>query len=73
VVLIPDIAKKYRQKINPINSALPDRDIFYIKESIIRKVRTELLLRISKGYENINVNSIEEEVDKSLKAVSITY
>ena len=67
-----EVAKKYRDKINPINSPLPDKDIYYIKEKIIKRVKTELTLRIEKDYENINLNLIEQEVDKSLKEAKIT-
>lgn len=66
-----DIAKKYRDKINPLNRPFPDRDISYIKEQIIRRVRGELLLRISKGYENINLGLVEELVDDSLKELNV--
>lgn len=66
-----DIAKKYREKINPVNTALPDKDIEYIREKLIRKIRAELLTRIKKGYENINLNIVEEEVDKVLKEMNI--
>ena len=66
-----EIAKKYREKINPINTPLPDKDIDYIKTKITNKVRAELMLRISKGYENINSDLIEELVDKALKNMNV--
>ena len=66
-----DIAKKYRNKINPLNRPFFDREVLYIKEQIIKRVRGELLLRISKGYENINLDLIEELVDDSLKKLNI--
>ncbi len=53
-----ELAKKYREKINPISKSLPDKDIFYIKTKIINRVRAELMIRISKGYENIDLNLI---------------
>lgn len=65
------IAKKYREKINPISSPLPDKDILYIKEKIIKRVKAELNLRINKGYENIDLNLVEQEVGKSLKETNI--
>ena len=49
-----EIAKKYREKINPNNKHLPCKDINYIKTKIKNKVRAELKIRISKGYENID-------------------
>ena len=36
-----DIAKKYREKINPINRNLPGKDTGKIKKKVINKVRNE--------------------------------
>jgi len=66
-----DIAKKYRDKINPTTSQLPYEDTTYIKNKIINKVRNELRLRISKGYTNINISLIEPLTDKYLKELKI--
>ncbi|MFH1358501.1 MAG: hypothetical protein ABIH37_01285 [archaeon] len=66
-----NIAKKYREKINPSNSELPHKDIIYIKNKITNKVRNELQVRISKGYENINLNLIDSLIDKHLKETKI--
>lgn len=66
-----DIAKKYREKINPVNTYLPDKDINYIKQKITNKVRAELLIRISKGYENINLKIVEKFVDKTLQEMNV--
>lgn len=66
-----EIAKRYREKINPINTVLPYKDITYIKDKITNKVKIELLLRISKGYKNIDLNLIEELVDKYLKKTKV--
>ncbi|MAG19988.1 hypothetical protein CL618_00980 [archaeon] len=65
-----EIAKKYREKINP-KTKLPEKDIEYVKDKIIKKVRKELVLRISKGYENIDLNLIEKLVDESLEKMEI--
>tara|TARA_Y100000310_G_C20497890_1_gene722460 strand:- start:165 stop:506 length:342 start_codon:yes stop_codon:yes gene_type:complete len=65
-----NIAKKYREKINPVHSQLPDKDILYIKTKITNRVRSELLMRISRGYENIDLELVEGLVDKALK---VTY
>jgi len=62
-----NIAKEYREKINPSRDNLPDKDIKNIKTKVTNKVKAELLLRISKGYENINLDLVEELVDKFLK------
>ena len=62
-----EIAKKYREKINPINRSLPDRDLEHIKVKIVNRVRVELNIRISKGYKNIDLFLVDELVDKALK------
>jgi len=67
-----EIARKYREKINPANRSLPENDINEIKRKIINKVNSELKLRISRGYENINLLLVEELVDKSLKEMKIS-
>ena len=66
-----NIAKKYREKINPVNNALPDKDVNYIKSKIINKIKSELLLRISKNYKNINLDLIEPFVDEVLKECGV--
>jgi len=65
------MAKKYREKINPISSAFPYKDISFVKTGIINKVRAELLQRISKGYKGIDIDSIEKSADKALKDVNV--
>ncbi len=66
-----ELAKKYREKINPLDRLLPDKDISYIRNKIINKVKSELMIRILRGYENINLGLVEELVDKSLKDMKI--
>ena len=66
-----DIARKYREKINPIKNLLPKKDASYIKNKIINKVKSELLMRISKGYENIDLDLVEELVNVFLKKMII--
>ena len=66
-----DKAKSYRDKINPIGVPLPERDIEYIRDKITKKVKAELQLRISKGYENIDLSLIESRVDSTLKEMKI--
>lgn len=68
-----EISKIYREKINPLNTSLPEIDINYIKGKIKRKVQSELLLRISKGYTNINLDEVDEEIDKSLKEMKVIW
>lgn len=52
-----EIAKKYREKINPVDSKLPDSS--EIKNIIIKKVNNELKIRILKGYKNIDLSLVE--------------
>lgn len=66
-----EIAKKYREKINPADRVLSNKDIGYIRAKIINKVKSELMTRISKGYKNINLNLIDELVNKFLKDMNI--
>jgi len=65
------IAKKYREKINPVKSCLSYSDAIEIRVKIINKVRNELRLRISKGYDGIDLNLIEELVDKYLRDMKV--
>lgn len=60
-----EIAKRYREKIHPIGNVLPDK--IYVRDKIVRKVRAELGLRISRGYEGINLNLVDGEVDLVLE------
>lgn len=66
------IAKKYRRKINPFNEPLPSEDIKFIRNKVIKKVKSELIARISKGYSNLFPESIESEVDYLLKEIQVS-
>lgn len=66
-----EIAKRYRNMINPINVSLPEKDIAYIKERLVKRIKGELGLRISKGYENIDLGLVEEDVDRVLEELGI--
>ena len=66
-----EIAKSYREKINPKNTSFHGKDIKDIKDRIIKKVRVELNLRISKGYENINIELIEPTINEILKKTKV--
>ena len=59
-------------KINPINRVLPDKDIDHIKNRIIRNVKAELLSRVSRGYENIDLSSVEEVIAGVLRDMKIS-
>jgi hypothetical protein len=66
------IAKIYREKINPTNRSLPFHDLSEIKEKIIKKVNCELNIRINRGYKNINLELVEELVDNALKELNVS-
>ncbi len=66
-----EIARRYREKINPINKSLPAHDTKDVREKIIRKVRAELNLRIERGYTNINLSLVEEFVDNLLRELGV--
>jgi hypothetical protein len=66
-----EIAKKYREKINPIDRTLPFEDIKYLKDRILNRVKSELMVRILKGYSNIDLSLVESETEKRLKELSI--
>lgn len=66
-----EIAKRYREKINPINKNLSDKDIEEIRRKVINKVKSELMIRIGRGYENIDLSLVEKFVEKSLSEMKI--
>ena len=66
-----ELARGYREKINPVNLPLPTKDILYIKNRIIKKATSELMIRISKGYRNIDIGLVEKEVDDILRKMNI--
>ena len=66
-----EIAKRYRQKINPIDKVLPSSDIQDLRGRIINKVKAELNLRKARGYTNINLSFVEESVDNNLRELGV--
>lgn len=66
-----EIAKKYREKINPAAEPLPDKDKEYIKLKIVKRVRAELMARIEKGYQNIDLYLVETYIEEMLKELCI--
>ena len=66
-----EVAKRYREKINPMNRLLSDKDIAYIRTKIINKVKAELITRISRGYKNLDLDLIEDLVDNALRDTKI--
>ncbi len=66
------IAKSYREKINPTNKSLPFHDLEEIKVKITNNVTSELKLRIERGYENIDLSLVPEFVDRALKELGVS-
>ena len=66
-----DIAKMYREKINPIGIPLPEKDAKEIKQNVAKMVNSELKLRISKGYKNIDLSLIEPTIDEFLRKLKV--
>jgi len=66
-----DIAKHYREKINPKDATLPTKDIEEIKRKLIIRVSSEMSIRISKGYKNLNLTDVEPEVVRAIKELKI--
>ena len=64
-----EIAKRYREKINPMGSILPEAS--EIKKIVIRKVNNELKIRISKGYKNIDLSLVESSTDDILSKLKV--
>src|SRR3989344_8431761 len=50
-----EIARKYREKINPINRPLPEKDIEYIKNKVISKVNSRVSVTLEKRIKTFNL------------------
>ena len=66
-----NVAKKYREMINPVQRYFSDEDVGEIRKQINRRVKKELELRISKGYEGINLNLIEQILEEGLEELNV--
>lgn len=66
-----DISKIYREKINPIDKPLPSIDQNEIKGKILNRVQAEISLRISKGYQNLSIQNLEQEINFILKNLKV--
>ena len=64
-------AEFYRQKINPVDTPLPLKDMQIIREIIINRVKVELNSRVLRGYKNIDFSLIEPTVDNFLKKMNV--
>lgn len=61
-----EVAKKYRERLNPKMGALPEQEMELLRNRVVRKVKAALQVRISKGYTGIRYESIEDEVMDAL-------
>ena len=66
-----EIAKRYREKINPSDRILPLGDIDEIRARLTNRVRAELNARIKRGYTNINLSLVEGFVEDALRELGV--
>ena len=66
-----EVAKKYREKINPIDRELPQRDLEQIKEQVFKRVNKELQMRMNKGYGGIDLDLVMNFLERELKNLEI--
>ncbi|MBI4139393.1 hypothetical protein HY483_00340 [Candidatus Woesearchaeota archaeon] len=64
-------AKKYREKVNPINTVFQRIEAENLKIIIQRKVEKKLHKRIAKGYKDIAIGTVEENVVKILQELKV--
>jgi len=50
---------------------LPDRDKEYIRKKVVQKVTMELVKRVRKGYQNIDIGQVQGLVDTELRKMKI--
>jgi len=66
-----EIARIYREKINPKNLPFPEKDIDEIRRKIFLKVKSELSIRVSRGYKNIDFSLIDPFIKEALTEMKI--
>lgn len=66
-----EVAKRYREQINPLQRCLSEKDAEEIKEEVMRRARQELQTRISKGYRDIDIALVEPVLQKLMKELKI--
>ncbi|MAF99432.1 MAG: hypothetical protein CMH61_02365 [Nanoarchaeota archaeon] len=66
-----NVAQRYRNNIHPVQRELPEHDKAKIREEVIRRVKNELHIRISKEYKGINLQNLESTVDKVLQELLV--
>lgn len=64
-----EVAKRYRERINPVDRPLPERELKEIKEKIIHKVKAELQIRMAHGYGNLDLENVEKTVEEMLRKI----
>ena len=66
-----EVALRYRKMLNPVDKPFLEKDMLYIRTKIIEKSKSELMIRISKGYKNIDLDLVEKLTEKTLKELNI--
>lgn len=66
-----EVARRYREKINPVQRELPENDVDKIKEEVFKRAGKELRLRIDKGYEGVKLGLLGEILEKVLEELKI--
>lgn len=66
-----EAAKRYREKVNPVNEPLSDKDTAQIREKVVAKAITELKLRIVRGYKNISLDKAEKATEELLADLNV--
>ena len=64
-----EIAKKYREKINPTHKEIPEHS--EIKQAITKKVNSELKIRLSKGYKNIDLSLVKPTTNQIISELKV--
>lgn len=66
-----EVAKRYREQINPLQRCLSPEDAGQIRKEVIRRAYQELQTRISKGYQDVDITLIEPVLQKLLKELRV--
>jgi len=64
------IALDYRGKINPPTS-FPVKDIEHIKTKLSNRIKSELSIRIAKGYKNLDIELVDKAIIDFLKKLKV--
>lgn len=66
-----EVAKRYREQINPLQRCLSPEDAGQIRKEVIRRAYQELQVRISKGYREVNLALVEPVLQKLMKELRV--